>query len=300
MKKILQFLNENSNQVQNVLNFCINMDQYHSHSYSNEQALALFVSLGLSKQQYINLRKSAQDEHCNIYPSYYQIQQAKQECYPPKNSISISDTFAKITLQSLLDNTAKRILDIKDCQTKIEPDKELTLFGKCGFDGASGQSVYKQMFDTVDSDDSSIFMSAYVPLKLVYSNDFSKIIWENPKPSSTFYCRPLYFKFIKESKEVILQSFNSFKDEKLLLNKTSLSGGISIKHEIYLTMIDGKICSCLAEVSTMVCYICGAKPTEMNNMEVIFCIYFSNRYLLFNFEICRSSRKKYQILTNIL
>lgn len=278
----MQFLNENPNKVQTVLNFCKNMDQYHSHSYSNEQALALFVSLGLSKQQYINLRKSAQDEHCNIYPSYYKIQQAKQECYPPKNSISINDTFARITVQSLLDNTVKRILDIKDCQAKTEPNTELTLFGKCGFDGASGQSTYKQKFDTVDSDDSSIFMSAYVPLKLVYSNDFSKIIWENPKPSSTFYCRPLCFQFTKESKEVILQCFNSFKDEKQLLNKTSLPGGISIKHEIYLTMIDGKICSCLAGVSTMVCYICGAKPTEMNNIEVIFYIFFLSGYLLFN------------------
>lgn len=38
--------------------------------------------------------------------SHYQMQKEKKECYPPENS----DSSAKITLQSLLDITAKRIL----------------------------------------------------------------------------------------------------------------------------------------------------------------------------------------------
>lgn len=37
-------------------------------------------------------------------------------------------------------------------------------------------------------------------------------------------------------------------------------------------MIDGKICSLVAgSKSTMNCYICGAKPTEMNNLDLVAC-----------------------------
>ena len=32
-------------------------------------------------------------------------------------------------------------------------------------------------------------------------------------------------------------------------------------------MVDGKVCNALSNTSSMTCYICGAKPTEMNNIE---------------------------------
>lgn len=35
-------------------------------------------------------------------------------------------------------------------------------------------------------------------------------------------------------------------------------------------MIDGKICSTLAELSsTMRCYVCDASPTEMNKIDIV-------------------------------
>lgn len=41
----------------------------------------------------------------------YKLQKAKRECYPPQSSIMITDTFARIALQSLLDHTVRRILE---------------------------------------------------------------------------------------------------------------------------------------------------------------------------------------------
>lgn len=46
--------------------------------------------------------------------------------------------------------------------------------------------------------------------------------------------------------------------------------GIDIKHDLLFTMVDGKICNYLTQTSsTQSCYICKAKPTEMNNIQKV-------------------------------
>lgn len=112
-------------------------------------------------------------------------------------------------------------------------------------------------------------MTAYVSLKLVSSNDKSNVIWENPRLSSPFYCRPVNFQFITESK-VKNDAWQSLKDDINLLSETEISKSTSIKHKLLLTMIDGKICSTVTgSTSTMNCYICRAKPTEMNHLDLV-------------------------------
>ncbi|CAB3250240.1 unnamed protein product [Arctia plantaginis] len=54
----------------------------------------------------------------------------------------------------------------------------LKLISKWGFDGASNQSRYKQKIEG-EQDDSSIFMTSLVPLKLT---DGDNTLWNNPKP----------------------------------------------------------------------------------------------------------------------
>ncbi|EFN61669.1 hypothetical protein EAG_15964, partial [Camponotus floridanus] len=53
-------------------------------------------------------------EHANLYPSYYQVQQAKKDCYLPIEAIRITDTFVEINLQALLDVTVHRMLKVLD------------------------------------------------------------------------------------------------------------------------------------------------------------------------------------------
>ncbi|CAB3229478.1 unnamed protein product [Arctia plantaginis] len=90
--------------------------------FTPEKALGLLLSLKLSKWQYITLREAtiwagAKD----IYPSYYKVQQTKLDCYPPKQSVSVTDSLARITLQALLDITVTRILQSlsDDVQNKL-------------------------------------------------------------------------------------------------------------------------------------------------------------------------------------
>lgn len=231
--------------------------------FTPEKALGLFISLKLSKWQYITLRETAIREGAQkLYPSYYKIQQAKLQCYPPKSTITITDSLAEIKLQALLDLTTKRILD--GLSSNVE-NKQLTLISKWGFDGASSQSRYKQKMEG-EQDDSSIFMTSLVPLKLVSGED---IVWTNPKPCSPSYCRPLMFRFVKESEAVVLEQKGKIEEEIKALLPTEYNT-CKIHHALKMTMIDGKICTYLSAArSNATCYLCLAKPTEMNRINSV-------------------------------
>lgn len=231
--------------------------------YSPDKALALAVSLKLTKWQYINLRESASEQGSELYPSYYKLKQAKLNCYPKESDMTITEDGASVKLQALLDLTVSRLLEAIGLDNKSKT--ELELISKWGFDGASGQSNYKQK-SHMDFDESSVFMASLVPLRLQKHD--GTIVWENDRPSSTFYCRPLMFQFTKESQSTVESIKNRITNEIGVLRSSKIEE-IEVKHELHLTMIDGKITSYLSGTSSAVCDICKAKPTEMNNLALL-------------------------------
>ena len=62
------------------------------------------------------------------------------------------------------------------------------------------------------------------------------------EPSSVHYCRPLRIQYAKESKELVVAEYNSFKDADLA--PTISEAGLLIKHSLEVSMIDGKV-SCI-------------------------------------------------------
>lgn len=228
--------------------------------YSPEKALGLLVSLKLSKFQYLSLRESANELHPGMYPSYYKVKQAKQDCYPRKEDITVTEQGAHIKLQALLDLTVSRIIEAHNLQLS---KSNLKLISKWGYDGASGQSHYKQKSDF---DDASVFLVSLVPIKLL-SDDI--VVWENDRPSSTFYCRPIMFKFMKETKESAERERKVI-EEQIETLQPSKVGEVFVNHELLLTMIDGKISAYISGTSPAACDICKAKPSEMNNLDAIY------------------------------
>lgn len=154
-----------------------------------------------------------------------------------------------------------------------DPVNNLKLIGKWGFDGSSGYSEYKQKVENNNLDDSHMFVTSYVPLALLTTEDSSsssKIIWKNPRPSSTRYCRPVRFQVEKESTELSIEEEKYFKKKIEGLVPTKIIVGnktLCVQHILQLTMVDGKICNALTQTSSSKCYICNAKPTDMNNIE---------------------------------
>lgn len=216
MAAVLSYLIDNPEDASRVSAFCKNKtNKTHTVSlYTKEKALAIIITLQLSKLKYMKLREMSIEHAANPYPSYYKVRQAKKDCYPPKEAIKITDTYAEINLQAILDLTMHKILKLINIQEYHESD-ELILISKWGFDGASGQSIYKQRVSEEITSikkpiDESIFISSFVPLKLMNG---THVLWENSQPSSTKYCRPIKFQFVQESAELIRKEHTRIQNE---------------------------------------------------------------------------------------
>jgi len=70
---------------------------------SNDEALSLIIEAQLTKHQYNLIRTQAKKHGCNIYPAYYLLRYAKNECYPDKSCLQITESCAEVKLQALLD-----------------------------------------------------------------------------------------------------------------------------------------------------------------------------------------------------
>jgi hypothetical protein len=64
----------------------------------------------LTKHQYNLIKKQLKSHDCNIYPAYYLLKSAKNECYPDKSCLQITESCAEVKLQALLNITTQRIL----------------------------------------------------------------------------------------------------------------------------------------------------------------------------------------------
>ena len=107
-------------------------------------------------------------------------------------------------MQQLVDHTASRLCTLQASVIKSSAAQgSLILTTKYGFNGATGQQVYRHRQST-DVDDSTMFLASMVPLRL--RTEDGRVIWANPNPNSTFSCRPISFIF-EESKELTTATY---------------------------------------------------------------------------------------------
>lgn len=241
--------------------------------YTDEEALSFFVEGKLTKFQYKLIRLQAKERGADLYPSYHHILEAKKRCYP--NHISISDQFMGVPLQSLLDHTTTRLIEVcKSVLCSVNPSSlaNVELIVKWGFDGSSGQSQYKQR-SHIEYKDSDLFNTWIVPLQLQTISETKQplILWKNPHPSSVRYCRPVRLQFLKETQNVIKTEREYIEAQINRLDPFRISSPIKleIRYRLILTMADGKVWSALIDSSSQICYICKASPKEMNNLDLI-------------------------------
>ena len=108
--------------------------------YTDDEALAFIVDTRMTKEAYQITRLGAKQRGANIYPAYYLLRYAKNECYPDKSCLQITESCAKVKLQALLDITTQRILKSQGSIIDSVSDKyfeKLYLISKWGCDGSS-------------------------------------------------------------------------------------------------------------------------------------------------------------------
>lgn len=233
--------------------------------FAPEKALSIFITADLSKFQYISIRNESIRCNNNQWPSYFRLRKEKSNCYPSKNTIQITENYAKVELQSLLDHTTSRVLKNVG---KLTENTKFVFTCKWGCDGASGQPRYKQLQTDFSRNEDSVFVSSLVPLRL-HNKLTCKDLWVNPWPSSPWYCRPMKFEFVKETVEIVNQEISRVNNEIHNLKPFKINN-VQVEYVMALTMVDNKICNVITNTtSAMRCYICNAKPTEMNNLDLV-------------------------------
>lgn len=96
----------------------------------------------------------------------------------------------------------------------------------------------------------------------------SNILWKNPRPSSTRYCRPIKIIFQKESADLVRREVDNIKSQISKIVSTSV-GSFRVYHQFHLTMIDGKVFNVIADSSSQTCGICKATPKIMNDLNLV-------------------------------
>lgn len=179
-----------------------------STGFTPEEALSIVIDKKFTVDDYCSIQQDLKARDCHAFPPYYKVQNAKKLCYPEED-ICATEREASISLHSLLLHTFRRIIKSLDinvneyCKQKQQDTHYCTMEGSWGFDGSSGQSLYKQRFsDGDDHEDNSLFATTYIPLRLKSDDGFT--LWTNPNPQSFRFCRPLKIQYRPENKDLCL------------------------------------------------------------------------------------------------
>lgn len=265
---------EGQKEIADILKTCVTSP---SPKLSNEQALAIFVDAKLSKRSYNIVREPAK----NIYPSYDSISAAKKKCYPSDQYFDISEDHCKIDLQELLNHTVSRIIHLIEFKFTDFSHKNFRLILKWGMDGTT-LNEYNQKFKNADCSDAHIFLTSFVPLKLLQGEI---VIWENNYPSSTRYCRPVFIQLAKETADTTCQENDRMNTEILKLRPCILKVNgtqFIITFELIMSMVDGKTVNAVTHTkSAQRCYLCKATSAQFNNVDKMLKIPVNTKFLDF-------------------
>jgi hypothetical protein len=243
---------------------------------------------------------------------------------------------ASIPLQQLVNHTASRILQIVDMGSHTI--QKATLVFKYGCDGCSGHPEYYQSplpnseVEQEDSDDddsnqlppsdSYLFLFTAVPLQLIgeTENGAEIVLWKNSRPSSTKYCRPMKFLYLKETLKDIQVEVQKVQSE--ISNLTPFTcEELRIDFQMLMSMVDGKVINALTSSSSQVCtcprnrqnyllffqsckslqscYICGAKPSQMNDENALATLTVKEERLNYGLSVLHASIKFMELILTL-
>lgn len=100
------------------------------------------------------------------------------------------------------------------------------------------------------------------------NNETGSVQWKNERPASTRLCRPVRLQWLHESTEIAKKEEDFINTQIRQLQPLQFDSHC-ISYSLMMTMIDGKVCNALSDISSMRCYICNATVSEMNNLERI-------------------------------
>ena len=235
------------------------------------ESAALLFDAGLSKFQYTTVQQSISQK---VMPSYPLVLKAKKVCRPDADAVDITDVHATISLQALLNVTAKRLLPLTEefMAAHVVPglSNNFNLVCSWGMDGSTGFSSMKMGFQDKDRGpmtDKSLLTVGLIPLCIQKSD--GTVVWRNLGSRSGRAVRPIKLSFQGESKDVVISEKNRVEQEiskledfcfELLEHVTC-----KMKFVLHFTLLDGKVLACVLGTGGRACPLCGQGPSKFNN-----------------------------------
>ena len=155
-----------------------------------------------------------------------------------------------------------------------DPTKPLFITSKFGLDGSGSHQIRHQKADKEDvpgRDPVSFIGAFWCPLKLTSTD---AVVWENPLPNSTLFCRPVSLMRGKEERENIDIHFKPILEniDSLETNSTPIITGdvaCDLAFSCEISMVDGKMVDILQGDSGSFCHYCDVTKETANNLEAI-------------------------------
>lgn len=120
----------------------------------------------------------------------------------------------------------------------------------------------------------NIFFTLLVPLQIIIDKSKKEIIiWKNPRPSSSRFCRAIKIEFLLETAECTRLEVDNIKEQERYLTPLQTivdAKEINVTYKLGLTMIDGKVCNSLTSTSSSQrYYLCQCTSKQFNNIDEI-------------------------------
>lgn len=143
------------------------------------QALAFLLDNFMSKNVNTNMRSEVKSCGVDILPPRNEVREAKVECRPLKEAISIHQIEVEVSFQALLNHTSERVIKlqreviIRNIERTNSTVIEAVLLCSLGFDGSLENSEYKQCCTSEVSNvgDGNLFATTLIPLRLLSKNN---------------------------------------------------------------------------------------------------------------------------------
>jgi len=265
---------------------------------SIENAMSVFTNADLTVNAYKLIAEVSN------FPTWYRLRNYIADSLPDEDDMNITETFAALKLQAMLDNTAKRICSQID-DNHFQVFDTLIFIFKWGFDGSS-QTVYQLKRDTntveseteeeleLEGDDETGTVGeneggsgrqsgnspgsvseeyafdpssaiVFAAVPLKLLKSDGTVIWKNPMPNSPKYCRPFKFFSCKETIDFIVRE-KAKTEREIETLKTLPFHSANIRFQMELTMVDGKVSNALrGNKSSVRCSICGHTGDALNH-----------------------------------
>ncbi|KAL5254995.1 hypothetical protein ACHWQZ_G014442 [Mnemiopsis leidyi] len=206
----------------------------------------------LGREGYQRLTRSLKTSDLDVLPSWKTVRAYERTLTPEVKELE-DKMGVEFDYKEALGKSAEQI--IKQLDPK-PTDTKLTLTVKDGLDGSGSHSIFNQ---DGNKNTHNIVITMFTPLSLISSN--GDTIWVEPSPASPLTCRPLSLLLGKETDDVLKSYYRKLALTRENVRQESLQVTVSdctytIKVDLTLSMIDGKMRGILSGLGGAFCLLC--------------------------------------------